>query len=796
MLINGSTKLYKEEFIMSGPINIGVSIPRKESLDKVTGAAKYTDDLTTPGMLYAKLLTSPHAHANIKSINIEAALKSKGVKSIITGDYFPTQCGANIEDRPPLAKEKVRYFGEPIAIAVASSEEEAARALKLIKVEYEQLPVVNSVNQAVKPDAPLIHPNLSKYTCIVNFANPKENSNIATQVKIRKGNMAKGWADSDVVVESSFTMPKSDHLAMETRNAKAQILPDGRVIIYTSSQAPFHVKQVISKHYNISEGNIIVRVPLVGGAFGGKACVQLELLAYLASKSVGGKMVKIANTREEDMVTSPSKIGLEANLKIGASKDGMIKALECTYLVDCGAYTDTSPTMTKAIAVDCTGPYNIENVSCDSLCVYTNHTYATSYRSFGHVSFTFCIERLLDKLAAALKIDMFDLRRKNAISPGNFSPTQVKITESNTGSLQKCLDKLRQIINWNPANIIEINGDIIHTKAISCFWKTSDSPSNAVSGVILTFNKDGSINLNCGAVEIGPGMKTAAAQILAKRMNMDVSRIHVFMGVDTQISPEHWKTVASVTTFMVGKSVLKAAEDLIKQLISIASIAMKCPVEDLEVANEKVFLKDDPDVYISFKDLVHGFSYTNGISIGGQIIGKGSYMVRHITELNKENGKGKAGPFWTVGAQAVEIEYNPKNYTYRILKAATVIDAGKVINPKIVRGLIMGGMNMGLGIASREEFLYNDEGIVQNTSLRTYKLIRFGETPEYIVDFIETPQIDAPYGARGLAEHGIIGIPAAFATALSLAAESEFLKIPITPEVIWQAKTGGKYDTL
>ncbi|WPC40362.1 xanthine dehydrogenase family protein molybdopterin-binding subunit [Clostridium sp. JS66] len=781
---------------MSGPINIGVSIPRKESLDKVTGAAKYTDDTIIPGMLHAKLLTSPYAHANIKSINIEAALKVKGVKSIITGDYCKVLFGANVEDRPPIAEGKVRYFGEPVAMVVANSEQEAMEAIELIKVEYEKLPAINSVNEAIKTDAPLIHPDLSKYACVVDFANPKENTNIASQIKIRKGDMAKAWLESDVVVESSFTMPQSDHLAMETRNARVQILPDGHVIIYTSSQAPFHVKQIISKKYNIPEGNLIVRVPFVGGGFGGKACIQLETLAYLASKSVGGKMVKIANTREEDIRMSPCKIGLEASLKIGATKDGMIKALECTYLVDCGAYSDTAPTMAKAIAVNCTGPYNIENVYCDSFCVYTNHTFATSYRSFGHVSFTFCIERLLDKLAVALGIDMLELRIKNAISPGNFSPTQVKITQSNTGCLQRCLKKLKQVINWRPENIIETNGDMVHAKGISCFWKTSDSPSNATSGAILTFNKDGSINLNCGAVEIGPGMKTTAAQILAKRMNMDVSRIHVFMGVDTEVSPRHWKTVASMTTFMVGRAVLRAAEDLIKQLTKTASIAMKCPEEDLEVSNEKVFLKDDPSIYIAFKDLVYGFSYANGIAIGDQIIGRGSYVMRHITELNKETGKGKPGPSWTVGAQAVEIEYNPKNYSYRILKAVTVIDAGKIINPKAAKGLIMGGMSMGLGLASREEFLYDDEGILQNTSLRTYKPMHFGENPEYIVDFIETPQIDGPYGARGLGEHGIIGIPAAFATALSLAAESDFLKIPITPEVIWQTKTGGKYDTL
>lgn len=268
------------------------------------------------------------------------------------------------------------------------------------------------------------------------------------------------------------------------------------------------------------------------------------------------------------------------------------------------------------------------------------------------------------------------------------------------------------------------------------------------------------------------------------------------MGVDTQVSPEHWKTVASMTTFMAGRAVLKAAEDLIKQLKGLAAIAMKSSPEDLGVAEEKVYLKQDPEIYISFKDLVRGHKQPNGLAIEGQILGRGSFIMNHITDIDRETGKGKPGPAWTVGAQAVEIEYDPNKFTYRLLKAITVLDAGKVINPKTSKGLIMGGMNMGLGIATREAFTYDRNARLQTTTLRTYKLMRFGENPEYVVNFIETPQIDAPFGARGFAEHGIIAIPAAFANAISHAAGYEFDKLPITPEIIWKAKTGGKYDTL
>ena len=774
---------------------IGVDTVRKEAWDKVTGAAKYNSDRLERDMLNARILTSPYAHALIKSIDTSRALKSDGVLAVITGDYFPVLTGSIIEDRPPIARNRVRYFGEPVALVVAHSEQEAMKATKLIEVDYEPLPVINSIGESISSQAPLIHENIGKYFCPDGTIQPKAGSNLLDHVRIRKGDMNRGWEESDIVIESKAFIPQSDHLAMETRNAVAEILPDGRVIISTSSQAPFAVKEEISKVFGIPEGNIIIKVPLVGGAFGGKASVDLEFLAYLASRAVGGRKVRIANSREEDISSSPSKISTESTIKIGATKDGIIKALEATYFVDCGAYAGTGPRMAKAMASDGTGPYNIENVHIDSYSVYTNHIYVTSYRGFGHTASTFAMERAVDKLASALNMDPLDIRMVNAISEGDTAGTQTKITLSNTGDLRACILKLKESINWDEGNrIVESDGKI-RAKGVSCFWKTSNSPVNAATGVSLTLNSDGSINLNFGATEIGPGMKTTIAQILAEKMKMDINDIHVFMEVDTQLSPKHWKTVASMTTFMVGNAVIKAAEDLIRQLKSLASIILACTPNDLEVMGQRVYLKDDPDRGVEFKKLVQGYEYPGGSAIWGPIIGRGTYIMKRLVPLDLKTGRGKTGVSWTVGAQAVEIEYDPEKYTYRLLKAATAIDVGKVINPKTARGLIMGGMSMGLGLGTREEFLYSDDGIAQNTSLRTYKLIHFGENPEYIVNFIETPQIDGPFGARGLAEHGIIGIPGALANAISLAVGKEFDRIPISPELIWGTKTGGKYDT-
>lgn len=767
---------------------LGKNVVRKEAKDKVTGAAKYTSDLDDSPMLYAKLLTSTYAHAKIRSINTSTALIMPGVKAVITAKDFYVLCGSLFRDRPPLAYEKVRYFGEPVALVVADDEEKAKAAAEKINIDYEPLPVVNSIPDAVKKKPVLIHEQMMSYTKSITEVYPEKGTNICHHQKIRKGDIKKGFHESEVIVEGHFTLPQSDHAAMETRSVRCKVMPDETVLIKASSQAPYGIKELISKYFSIPEGQVIVTVPFVGGGFGGKATVQLEVLAVIAAMVTKGKWIQLTNSREEDLVTSPCHLGLMGDLKIGAKSTGEITAAEMNFYVDTGAYADTSPKMTKAIAVECAGPYDIPNIHCDCYCVYTNHPYATSFRGFGHEAHAFCLERMMDKLADKLNLDPFQIRLINAIKEGDQKPTQVTITKSNTGNITECLYRLKDLINWEEGSTIVLGNQLIRAKGISCLIKTSDTPQNAGAAVVLTFNSDGSINLNCGAVEIGPGMKTTAAQILAEKMRMNVSDIFVELAVNTQSSPLLWKTVASMTTQMVGRAVINAAEDAINQLLYLASIALRCSKTDLDYENKMIFVKHDPSFYITFKDLVKGYQYPDGNSIHGPIIGRGSYVMNHLTRLDKETGRGKAGLSWTVGAQAVEIEYNLKQHTYRLLKAATVIDAGKVINPKTARGVITGGMCMGLGLATCEDFIYNEQAVTENTSFRTYKMIRYGENPKYLVDFVETPQVDAPYGSRGIGEHGIIGIPAALANAISLAAGIDVTQLPVTPEYIWRKK--------
>ncbi|NQX71599.1 xanthine dehydrogenase family protein molybdopterin-binding subunit [Paenibacillus alba] len=764
--------------------SIGKSIPRKETWEKVTGLTKYMNDVSGPELLHVKIAISPHAHAKIKSIDYSEAMKLPGVKAVITGRNEPILTGSPLADRPPLAIDKVRYYGEPVALVVAEQEYIAEMAALRINVEYELLPVVLSPSDAFQSNAPIIHEHLAEYKRHEE-AYPEPGTNIANRTKIRKGNMAEGWKNSHHTIEVKVTIPQSDHAAMEMRCCTTQILPDGRVIIHSASQSPFVIRRTLSQSFHIPLHKVIVHTPLVGGSFGGKSAIQIEFLAFMASRAVGGRAVKLVNSREVDMISSPVHIGLDATIKLGCTQEGRLMAAEILYLYDGGAYSDRGAVMSRAGAVDCTGPYRIENVQCDSLCMYTNHPYSTSFRGFGHPELTFGIERAMDLLADRVGMDPLEFRFNNAIGPGDTSPTQTLLNRSNLGDLPMCIAKLKTLLQWDDRPVRETDGHLVKSVGVCCFWKNSDTPTDAGAGAVIAFNPDGSVNLLCGAVEIGQGTRTSLTQLLAEKLRMDDRLIHISTDVNTEKDPYFWKTVASRSTFLVGNAILHAADDAIAQLKNIAAIVLQCLPTDLDVGAGKVYLKDRPDKGIAIENIANGYIFPNGNTIGGQIIGRGSYAMRNLTLLDPQTGKGNPGPEWTVGAQAVEVELDTRDYTYKIIKAATVIDAGKVINPRMARSQITGAMSMGLNFASREAFVFNEKGAVLNPQFRTYKLIRYGEQPTYIVDFVETPHLEAPYGLRGIGEHALIGMPAALANSLTIAAGVELNHLPLTPEMIW-----------
>lgn len=767
---------------------IGNSIQRKEAWEKVTGKAQYTEDLPVTGLLSARLLTSTCAHGIIERIDISKALAIPGVTSILTGDSHSELFGPLVLDRPALAQQVVRYAGEPVALVVAKDEPTAEQALRLIEVEYTPLPVVLTPSEALAKDAILVHKNAAGYKKLLTDLYPEAGTNITSRYQIRKGDVQQALSRSNIVVQQRFSLPPSDHLAMEVRTARAEISADGRVHITTASQSPYVVRKQIAEAFLIPAGQIEVHVPFVGGGFGGKAPVFLEILAFLASKSVGGKPVRLTIPREQDLASAPGRLGLEAEIKVGADANGLLLGAEMTFWLDCGAYTDISPYMAKAIAVDCSGPYRIENLHCDSLCVYTNHTYATSYRGFAHESCAFCMERILDMIARKCGMDPLELRLKNAIGPGSLTPTQVPYDESLIGNLPECLNQIKILSNWDGGTAVPIKKDTVRAKGVACFWKTENPPTDASAGALITCNADGSVNLNTGVVEMGSGGQTNLALILAEKLGIDPGQVHVTMPVNTQTAPEYWKTVASLTEYMAGHAVMRAAEDFLAQLRQNGSLALQCAPEEIEIAKGRVFSRKNPDHFIAFQNIVQGYQTDSGESVGEPVFGRGGFLLKGLTQLDPQTGQGKTGPAWTLGAQVVEIEADLKTFSYRILSASTVMDIGHAINPELMRAMIAGGMAMGISMASREMVQYDAQGIPCSPNLRTYKLLHIGQEPDYRVGFVETPELESPYGVRSYAEHGIIGIPAALGNALSAAFGEQFLFLPLTPEKLWNSR--------
>ncbi|MCL6452662.1 MAG: xanthine dehydrogenase family protein molybdopterin-binding subunit [Alicyclobacillus sp.] len=766
---------------------------RKDAEEKVTGRAEYTADVSAWGMLHAALLASPYAHARIVSIDTQRAITMPGVRAVVTGADYPQRTGLPIADRPLLAVDVVRYAGEPVALVVADELYQAEAALRQLDVVYHPLPALTSPREAFAPEAVRLHPDLAAYDVQPGEEVwPVPGTNIATHVRIRKGQPESVWSTCDAVVTCDVSFPQAHHAPMETHCVIASVAPDGCVNLVTATQSPYSVPEAIARTFGFRPSDVRVRTPLVGGAFGGKSSVYLEPLAVAATLAVGGRPVKLRCTREQEMRSMPCHIGLEARIRLGARADGRFVAVEITDWFDGGGYSDRGVIVTRAAAQDCTGPYRIDHVHCDAYCMYTNHPPTTSYRGFGHPEQTLVMERAIDLLAEQLRMDPLELRRRNAVRPGDTTPTQARLMRSSVGDVEGCLTRLRSLLPWDGPPVEDRDGEVI-AKGISCFWKTSSTPPDASSGALVYVNEDSTVTLLSGLVEIGQGTKTTLAQMVAEVLGLAVEQVRVVMEVDTAEQPEHWKTVASRGSLLAGNAAVRAARDARAQLAATAAVVFQCRPEDVCISNGYAGCPYTSR-RIPIGQLSRGYTFPDGHTVGGFVVGRGSYTIERVTLLDPATGRGVPGPEWTVAAQGVVVAFRPRDYTYRVLRAVTVVDVGRVISPNLAEGQLKGGMSMGLSLGSREGYVYGATGSVDNNQLRVYPIHRYGDQPEYRVAFLETPNADAPWGLRGLGEHGVIGMPAALANALSNALGQPVNSMPMTPELLWRLHTGAEVN--
>lgn len=770
---------------------VGKGVSRIDAVEKVTGTAQYTADLKLPGMLYTKLLKSPHAHARIIRIDTSEAEKLLGVRAILTGKEVPYKFGIYMQDKEILAQEKVHHVGEPVVAVAADTEEIAEQAVKLIKVEYEELPAVFDQRDAMKEGAPLVHECLHEYEH-APFIFPKPHTNIANHFKLRKGDVERGFKEADVIVENEFYQPQVQNVQMETHASIGQWLPNGQINIWTSAQSPFAVRHLLSAGLGIPIHKINVVVPYLGGGFGGKAGLHWEPLVVLLSKKAG-RPVRLVMTREEQFNTTAVRQGFYARVKTGVKRDGKIIAEELLFLWDAGAYADYGVNITRAAGYSCTGPYEIPNVKCDSITVYTNHPYGTAYRGFGHAEFHFATERQMGLVARAIGMDPVEFRLKNAALPGCITTTGERLRED-AGRVDECIKAVTEAIGWGKKGPKQVGGKL-RGKGIAALWKAPAMPSYTSSSAILKLNEDGSVTLSISSIEMGQGTPTALAQMVAEELQMPIEKVKVVTKRETDFGPYSWQTVASRGLFMEGNATLDAVRKLKEQVKGTAAELLGVSKEELVVAEEKVFLLGKPDKSIPLSKLATAGIFPDGRGIGGPVLGYGMYTAEGLTNLDPETGQGFPALMWTFGAQGAEVEVDPETGEVRVLKMVSAFDIGKSINPVLLKGQVYGGIVQGVGSALTEEFIFNEKGVLLNNNLTDYKICRMQDIPdEFVFIPIENPQRNAPYGVRGIGEQPRISIEPAIANAIYDATNVDFFEIPMNRERVWRAlkQRGGK----
>lgn len=760
---------------------VGKPIPRVDAIEKVTGKAIYIDDLMFPNLLYGKVLRSKFAHAKILHLDTSKAEKFPGVKAVVTGKEFATNfdnplVGSPLADQPFLAVEKVRYIGEPIAVVAAINQEIAEDALDLIRVEYEQLPAVLNVEDALKNDRPLVHESFNNFRYSPGFK-PVENSNICCYIEITNGNIEQGFREADFIFEDIFTTHSTQHVPMECHVAIAQFNPDDSITIWAPDQSPYGGQNLISAALKIPESRVrIITPPYIGGGFGGKLNLSGLMPIVAIAWKTNYRPVKIVLTREEEFVSTTIRHSSIIKLKSGVKKDGTIISRYAKLMFDTGAYADIGPIVLGKAATGSLGPYKIPHIKVEGYCVYTNKAIAGAYRGFGIPQVCWAYESQMDIIADKLGINSIDIRLKNIVEEGYITPTEKQ--EAHAVGLGKCLIKVRENMSQKGEGKIIENRK--RGKGVACGYKTAKTPSGANAFVKL--NSDAGADIFVSSVEMGQGVNTIFAQIVAEELSIPFNNIRV-LPADTNITPFFPASNASRVTFYLGNAVKKAAQDIKEQLFKIAKDILQADKEDLALEQGLFFVKKEPERKVKIMEIMKK-TYPGGISI----LGRGTYYQYKLGSFPSHvKVEIPTTEVWMYASQGVEVEVDTETGRVKILKVVAVHDVGKAINPITCEGQIEGGVLMALSNAMFEELLFNEKGKILNSSLLDYKIPSALDMPEIKAILVEEAHREGPYGAKGLGEMVAVPTAPAIANAICDAVGIRIKDLPITPDKLLRA---------
>ena len=562
--------------------DIGKTFRRLDYETKVTGRAQYLADMNVPGMCHGKILRSPYAHARILRIDTAKASKVPGVVAVLTRDDIlhdegiEPYYGPVFKDQTIVAVEKVRHVGDPVAAVAALSVDAAEEALRLIEVDYQELPAVLDVHQALKSGATLVHDSVklpsSGFADLAEIK-PVEGTNVCTHFKLDRGDIQKGFAEADHVFEDTFTLPATQHCFLETHACVASVEPGGRITVWATTQNPFVVRTQLANIFKVPVAKVRVIVPYLGGGYGGKVYPKVEpITVALAQKA--GRPVRVVLSREEVFYTI-TKHAAVIRMKTGVKKDGTLVARECEIHLDTGAYAEIGPRVAKKSGYTACGPYRIPNLKIDSYSVYTNKPPAGAFRGFGVSQSAWAVESQMDIIAAALKMDPLELRKKNGYNEGDTFVTEETLRAI---GLKECLDEVAKSIGWearqtrrqgdkeaygNGEADLGATSNLRKGKGLACMIKATITPS--ISCAVVKLNEDASLSIYSGTVEMGQGSETVLAQIAGKELGIALAKIQV-LGVDTDVVPYDLTTSSSRSTFHMGKAVQLAAQDILRQL--------------------------------------------------------------------------------------------------------------------------------------------------------------------------------------------------------------------------------------
>jgi CO/xanthine dehydrogenase Mo-binding subunit len=746
-----------------GTAEVGASRVRADARVKLAGQAQYAGDLERAGMLHGKVLRSPYPHARIRALDVTAAARAHGVVAVLTAadlDDIDPYYGHAIKDRPIVAIDRVRFAGEPVAAIAAVDEAAAERALALIEVDYEELPVVADVDAALAADAPLLHEGPLRPGLFHGLGQlPERDGNIAYRYTLTAGDADAG-RDAPIVVEGEYRFPAVYQYAMETHTVVAD-WEGGGLTVWASCQHPFLVRAELADLFGLRTGEVRVVVPYLGGGFGSKSYTKMEpLTAALARKA--GRPVRIVNRVDESMVTS-RRHGMRCWMRTTAAADGTPLTRECRFALDTGAYADNGPRVAATAGDAAPGPYRWAGVEVVADAVYCNTAPSGSYRAFGATHLQWIGESQLDEVARQAGIDPLDLRRRALVRPGE------PVRPDGTGKpldadLVGDVEAVAAAVGWGGER------RPWHGRGVSVGLLAAGA--HPVSRAAVRLSADGSVEVQVGTTELGQGARTVMAQIAAHELALASDEV-VVNGADTAYTPYDRSTGASRSTTVAGLAVQRAAAAVAGRLRDIAGRAWDVPAELLELHAGQVVYGDRQATYAEVVALHFGFS-------GGEIVEQG--------EVRPEDGSGSyaEGPvFWEVCVAGAEVEVDPATGVITVLRTATVADVGKAINPQLVERQDEGGTMQGIGNALFEEMVFADGELV-NDNLLDYRVPRVSDLPGDLTTIVvENGDGPGPHGAKGCGEGALAAVPAAIVNALADAGVAVD-ELPLTPERVWR----------